>query len=310
MRLGVIDVGSNTVHLLVVDAHPGARPIPSTSHKIDLRLSENLDPSGAITASGAAQLAAFIAECRTLADDLGVEEVLGFVTSAIREARNGEEVLATVRQRSGVPLRVLSGSDEARLTFLAVRRWFGWSSGKLLVIDIGGGSLELAAGLDEEPDVAVSLPLGAGRLTRDHLPGDPPDKVAVKALRTRVRATIARELRPFTVLGDFDHVVGTSKTMRSLGRLAGAAPKGAGLYVPRSLRLDDLGGLVRSLSSMTVEQRRALPGVAPSRAAQLLAGALVAEAAMELLGARVLDIGPWALREGIILRRLDQLADE
>jgi exopolyphosphatase/guanosine-5'-triphosphate,3'-diphosphate pyrophosphatase len=309
MRLGVIDVGSNTVHLLVVDAHPGARPLPATSHKIELRLSENLDSSGAIRADGARRLVTFIRECRALADEQGVEEVLGFVTSAIRESANGDDVLRQVRDEAGVSLRVLSGADEARLTFLAVRRWFGWSSGNLLVIDIGGGSLELAAGLDEEPDVAVSLPLGAGRLTREHLLGDPPDKSDIKALRKTVRASIAREVRAFTRVGDLERVVGTSKTMRSLARIAGAAPLGAGPFVPRTLGLEDLGRLVKRLGSMSAAERAELPGVSPSRAGQLLAGALVAEAAMALLGAEHLDICPWALREGIILRRLDTIVE-
>ena len=183
MRLGVIDVGSNTVHLLVVDAHRGAQPLPATSHKIELRLSEHVTDSGDIAGTGEAALTGFIHECLAVAEDQGVEEVMAFVTSAIREAPNGEDVLARVRSATGVALQVLSGEDEARLTFLAARRWFGWSSGTLLVVDIGGGSLELAAGMDEEPDAAVSLPLGAGRLTRDLLPGDPPGADVVREAR-------------------------------------------------------------------------------------------------------------------------------
>jgi exopolyphosphatase/guanosine-5'-triphosphate,3'-diphosphate pyrophosphatase len=167
MRLGVLDVGSNTVHLLVVDAHPGARPLPATSHKVELQLAQHLLPDGRIAAEGAQALVEFVASCLDVADDQGVEELLAFATSAIRDAPNGEAVLGRVRSETGVDLQVLEGSDEASLTFLAVRRWFGWSAGRLLVLDIGGGSLEVASGLDELPDVAVSLPLGAGRLTRD-----------------------------------------------------------------------------------------------------------------------------------------------
>src|SRR5579875_74283 len=166
MRLGVLDIGSNTVHLLVVDAHPGARPLAAYSHKTELRLVELIGPDGAITDSGAEQLAAFVAEAVVVAEDKGVSELIGFATSAIRDAVNGEQVLAAVRERTGVDVSVLPGAAEAQLTFLAVRRWFGWSAGRLLVLDIGGGSLEFAAGIDEEPDVALSLPLGAGRLTR------------------------------------------------------------------------------------------------------------------------------------------------
>ena len=191
MRLGVIDIGSNTVHLLVVDAYPGAHPLPSSSHKIALRLSEGMSPDGSVSSEQADRLVDFVRECVKLSDDQGVEDLVSFATSAVREAPNGQAVLDRVAQETGVELEVLSGRDEARLTFLAVRRWFGWSSGRLLVLDIGGGSLELASGLDEEPDVAISLPLGAGRVTRDHLHGDPPSARSVADARRHVRAVLA-----------------------------------------------------------------------------------------------------------------------
>lgn len=185
MRLGVLDVGSNTVHLLVVDAHPGARPLPAHSHKAELRLAELLDEDGAIGPLGVDRLVATVTDAAQAAEDKGCEDVLAFATSAVREASNADTVLARVRDETGIDLTVLSGAEEARLTFLAARRWFGWSAGKLLVLDIGGGSLEIAYGIDEEPDAAVSLPLGAGRLTAGWLRGDPPDPVEVRALRRR-----------------------------------------------------------------------------------------------------------------------------
>jgi len=310
MRLGVIDVGSNTVHLLVVDAHAGAHPLPAYSHKIELRLSEYVEDDGRISTAGADRLVEFVHECLVIGEDRGVEDLLAFATSAIREAPNGEAVLARVRDETATDLQVLSGPDEARLTFLAVRRWFGWSSGHLVVVDIGGGSLELAAGLDEEPDAAISLPLGAGRLTRDHLLDDPPSKEDVRALRTSIRADIARSLRQLTRTGVPHRAVGTSKTMRSLARTLGAAPSGDGPYVPRVLELKALTDLVPRLAAMTHAERAELPGVSVSRAPQLLAGALVAEASMDLLGLDRLEICPWALREGVILRRLDWITSD
>jgi exopolyphosphatase/guanosine-5'-triphosphate,3'-diphosphate pyrophosphatase len=308
MRLGVLDVGSNTVHLLVMDAHPGARPLPAYSHKAQLRLAELLEPDGAIHEHGVAALVGQVAEAMRVAEDKGVEEVLPFATSAVREARNSEEVLARVAEETGAALDVLSGEDEARLTFLAARRWFGWSAGRLLVLDIGGGSLEVAYGIDEDPDAAVSLPLGAGRLTASHLPGDPPGPEAIRALRRRVRADIARTVADFSRFGTPDHVVGTSKTLRQLARIAGAARSGEGLYVQRTLTRAALEEWVPRLTTMTVAQRAALPGVSVGRAPQLLAGALVADAAMDLFGVEQLEICPWALREGVILRRLDHLS--
>ncbi|MER8114017.1 Ppx/GppA phosphatase family protein [Streptomyces sp. NPDC094031] len=307
MRLGVLDVGSNTVHLLVVDAHPGARPLPAHSHKADLRLAQLLDASGAIGDAGIEKLVDVVRDALQAAEDKGVEDLLPFATSAVREATNADEVLARVADKTGVRLQVLSGAEEARLTFLAVRRWFGWSAGKLLVLDIGGGSLEIAFGIDEQPDAAASLPLGAGRLTAGRLPGDPPAPDDVRALRRHVRAEIARTVGEFARFGAPDHVVATSKTFKQLARIAGAARSADGLYVQRELKRESLEAWVPRLSGMTIEQRAELPGVSDGRAGQLLAGALVAEGAMDLFGVESLEICPWALREGVILRRLDHM---
>ncbi len=162
--------------------------------------------------------------------------MIAFATSAVREAVNGEQVLARIREQTGVQINVMTGQEEARLTFLAARRWFGWSSGRLLVIDIGGGSLEVASGIDEEPDAVASLPLGAGRLTRYWISSDPASPQEVRRLRKHVRAEIARDTGGMLRQGPPDHVVGTSKTFRQLARIAGAAPSGAGPYVKRVLR--------------------------------------------------------------------------
>lgn len=295
------------MHLLVVDAHPGARPLPAYSHKAELKLAELLDADGAIGEEGVERLTLTVREAMQVAEDKGVEAVVPFATSAVREAANAEAVLARVAAETGVELEVVSGEDEARLTFLAVRRWFGWSSGRLLVFDIGGGSLEIAYGLDEEPDAAVSLPLGAGRLTAGRLPGDPPAADDVRALRRHVRAEIARIVGEFTRFGEPDHVVATSKTFKQLARLAGAARSAEGLYVQRELARTSLEEWVPKLAEMPAEERANLPGVSEGRARQLLAGALVAEGAMDLFGIDTLEICPWALREGMILRRLDHL---
>ena len=130
MRLGVLDVGSNTVHLLVVDAYPGARPLPAFSHKAEIRLADHLEKGGQLSAQGAEQLLVFVKDALRIAEDKGVEDFVGFATSAIRDAANGDEVLARISEQTGTHIDVLGGEDEARLTFLAARRWFGWSSGR------------------------------------------------------------------------------------------------------------------------------------------------------------------------------------
>jgi exopolyphosphatase / guanosine-5'-triphosphate,3'-diphosphate pyrophosphatase len=309
MRLGVLDVGSNTVHMLVVDAHAGARPLPAYSHKAELRLVEVMEDDGSIGRMGVQRLVETVEAARDIAEDKGVEELLPFATSAVREAVNGEAVLERVERETGVALRVLDGEEESRLTFLAARRWFGWSAGRLLVLDIGGGSLEIGCGIDEDPDAAVSLPLGAGRLTKARLGGDPPDQADVRAARKEVRAQIARTVGVFSRLGAPDKAVATSKTFKQLARIAGAARSADGLYVPRSLTKKALQEWLPRLAEMPAAERAKLPGVSEGRAHQLLAGALVADAAMDLYGIAELEICPWALREGIILRRIDMLAE-
>jgi exopolyphosphatase/guanosine-5'-triphosphate,3'-diphosphate pyrophosphatase len=245
------------------------------------------------------------------AQEQGCDEVMALVTSAIREAKNGLEVLDRIRQRTGVDLQVLSGEDEARLTFLAVRRWFGWSAGRLLVLDIGGGSLELAAGLDEEPEVALSLPLGAGRMTRRFLPaartGGRPDLAALDELRDHADELLAPAARKLRKVGTPDLVAATSKTFRTLARLTGAAPYSAGIWAPRELRQESLDQLVGFVSRIESGALGELHGVSVDRAHQVPAGAVVATATMRSLDVTCVRICPWALREGVILRRLDSL---
>ena len=307
MRLGVLDVGSNTVHFLVVDAYPGARPLPAFSHKVELRLAEHLEPDNTLSPAGEKRLISVVSEALRIAEDKGVEDFMGFATSAVRDANNGDDVLARVQERTGVNIRVLSGENEARLTFLAARRWFGWSSGRLLVIDIGGGSLEIAAGPDEEPEAAMSLPLGAGRLTRDWLSSDPPPPDEVRAMRKYVRAEIGRQAGELLRGGPVDHAVGTSKTFRQLARIAGAALSGEGFFVKRFLKHAVVSVWAERLGAMDRAERARLPGVSEGRAAQMQAGSVVADAVMDLMGIAQLEICPWALREGVILRRLDML---
>jgi exopolyphosphatase/guanosine-5'-triphosphate,3'-diphosphate pyrophosphatase len=308
MRLGVLDIGSNTGHLLVVDAHDGAAPLPAFSHKERLRLAEHLDESGAVSQTGIDALTEFTAQALLFAEDKGCEEMLAFATSAVRDASNSDAVLEHVHQHTGAKIGVLSGEDEARLTFLAVRRWFGWSSGRLAVFDIGGGSLEIAGGKDESPDVAWSLPLGAARLAAQWFGGGSPDEETVRRLRRQIRTDLARNAGVMLRTGAPDHAVATSKTFRSLARICGAAPSDQGPLVSRVLPAQRLAEWIPKLMAMPAEELQALPGVSPSRAHQIVPGALVAEAAMDIFGLTELEICPWALREGVILERIDLIS--
>jgi exopolyphosphatase / guanosine-5'-triphosphate,3'-diphosphate pyrophosphatase len=308
MRLGVLDIGSNTGHLLVVDAHRGAAPMPASSYKEPLRLAEHLDADGAVTPAGVAALTEFVGSALRLAEDKGCEEIFAFATSAVRESTNADEVLDHVHEHTGARISVLAGEDEARLTFLAVRRWFGWSSGRLAVFDIGGGSLEIAAGPEEVPDVAWTLPLGAARLARAHFADARPDDEALRTVRRSIRAEIARDAGSLLRAGRLDHAVATSKTFRSLSRICGAAPSSEGPFVRRILSASALESWIPKLLEMSHAEIAHLPGVSPARAHQVLAGAFVAAAVMDIFDLGELEICPWALREGIILERLDKLA--
>ena len=301
MRVGVLDVGSNTVHLQVVDAHPGARPSPATNQKVELRLHEYLNKECEITAEGVALLEESIADAISHAKDFQTEEILAFATSAIRDAKNGKDILDQINKKFEIDLQVLSGDDEAQMTFLAVRRWLGWSSGRLLVLDIGGGSLEIAVGDDERAEATISLPLGASRLTREYLDSDPHTSKEIKALETYVFEAIKVSLPEDISKHIADHFVATSKTFRTLARL------GEHWFEdnPKYLKINSLTKMIPKLQDMSNKQRAELPGVSQSRARQIVAGAIVARNVMERLHINELEICPWALREGIVLRWLD-----
>jgi exopolyphosphatase/guanosine-5'-triphosphate,3'-diphosphate pyrophosphatase len=160
MRLGVLDIGSNSAQLLAVDARPGAPPLPVHAIKEPSLLGERIEPDGSIARDGIQQVAESVARAVLAAQRFGVDQLYPFATSAIRDATNSEEVLEHIWQLSGIRPQFLSGQQEARLTYLAVHRWYGWSAGRILMLDIGGGSMEIALGRDIKPELAVSLPLG------------------------------------------------------------------------------------------------------------------------------------------------------
>ncbi|WJY88859.1 Exopolyphosphatase [Corynebacterium confusum] len=299
-------MGSNTVHLVAVDAQTGGRPTPMSDWKTPLRLVEQLDKDGNIHSKGVKKLVAAVKEAAELGSKLNCDEFIPIATSAVRSAKNSEQVLKEVEKETGVRLEILSGEDEARLTYLAVRRWYGWSAGRITNMDIGGGSLELTTGTEEFPDLAFSLDLGAGRLTHNWFDTDPPAKKKVSMLRDYIDAELVDATKRMRDQGPAGMAVGTSKTLRTLARLTGAAPSSEGPFVKRTLTAPGLRQLISFISRMTAADRADLEGVSSDRSHQIVAGALVAEASMRALGLEKMEICPWALREGVILRRLDK----
>ncbi|WP_169275329.1 Ppx/GppA phosphatase family protein [Bifidobacterium moraviense] len=305
-RLGVLDIGSNTVHMLIVDAAPGARPEPEASTKTTVRLMQYLKDDGSIKKSGIEAILEAVDQCMKLAEEYDITQLLAMATSAIREAPNGNKILHKIEERIGQGVTVLSGTDEARLTFLAARRWYGWDAGRLLVLDIGGGSLEVAMGSDEEPTVALSVPAGAGRITSKYLPEGTATAEELEVVRAHVRKILEPMVKSFPKSKLPNHAVGTSKTFRSLARLAGAVMRSPGREDSWIMTREQLEDWIPRLAAIEPEQRVALPGITPERTMQIVGGGIVADEIMKALNVHEVEICPWALREGAILRWLDQ----
>ena len=301
MRLGVLDVGSNTVHLQVVDTSPGARPNPTFNYKEELRLTQYINEDNLVSDEGIEKLRSSIKRAIEQSASVQTQELLPFATSALREASNGEKIISSINKDFHIDLQVLTGEEEAKLTFLAARRWFGWSSGRLLVIDIGGGSLEMAAGVDESPEIATSLPLGAARLTKDFLKGDPYTDKSLRALRDHIENKLEQILPSLVKHQESDRAIATSKTLRTLARLSGDWFDGTG----KNITVEAVRKISAKLSEMDEGSRAKLPGVSENRASQIVAGSLVAERVMRNLDIKELEICPWALREGVVLKWMD-----
>jgi exopolyphosphatase/guanosine-5'-triphosphate,3'-diphosphate pyrophosphatase len=255
-----------------------------------------------ISRDGIDTLIATLKQLNVDASGVKIDEMLAFATSAIREARNSDLVLSEVADKTGIDLQVLSGEDEAKFTFLAVRRWAGWSAGDLILLDIGGGSLEIARGEEEVPTFATSVQLGANRMTRQFLSGDPYSEKSLAKLAQHIEMTLTPLI---SQVGDNKNrtAIGTSKTFRTLRRIQQNFLPELGDH----LTIKGTSAIVEKLQKMKHSERAALPGVSNSRAIQIVAGAMVAQKTMESLGIEKITQCPWALREGIVLQRLDWL---
>ena len=314
MRLAVLDIGSNTAHLDIVDGLPDGTFRSVASQRAVLRLAEAAFPSMSLPAEAAQRLIDTVARMRTYATEHRAEGLLAFATSAIREATNGMDVLAQVREKTGVPVKVLPGSEEARLTYVAARRWATFSAHRLLVLDIGGGSLEVAGGEGERPDIAESLPLGATRLTRRFIRADPPDPEELAALRVHALALLgplAERIRN----SSWEVVCATSKTFRTLANVADAMPSvqspslafgfaGIDGHTAPVLTAEAVNLLAGHLARTTRRERARLKGLDPLRAGNVIAGSQLAALAMQAFGLDRLVLAPWALREGVIIEQL------
>jgi exopolyphosphatase/guanosine-5'-triphosphate,3'-diphosphate pyrophosphatase len=302
VRIAALDLGSNSFHLLVVEARPDGSFLPLAREKEMLRLGDVVARDGALTEEAIEAAIETVRRFKTIADVQHADEIVAMATAAMRQAANGPEAAERIEAATGVRVQVVSGIREAQLVFEAVRASVLIDPGPALCADLGGGSLELSVGDRFGLSCATSLHLGVGRLTTEFVRTDPPSKKD----RARLKEHISRSLD--TVLDDLlacgpKLLVGTSGTFCALARSAAARRDGIVPYSVNQLtvtarELAALGDLVNSLSSY---ERGRLAGIDARRAELMPAGAAVAEVLMDKTGLRELTVSEWGLREGIII---------
>lgn len=302
--VGVLDVGAFSARLVVVPR--GGTPLePALTHKTRLRLDRALDSSGRLGPEGVRAVVDGVRNANKVAEAHDVRDVFSFATSSIRDARNSREVLAAVRAATGTQLRTFSGTREAELSYLAARRWYGAAAGPLLVLDIGGGTVELAAGTGERAAFARSLKLGAREMTRTWLDTERPSEKRLAALREYALERVRDALGEDEKLLRGYRTVGCSKVLRQLARLAGARPQREAPTSARDLHLDELRRQIPRLAMLPPDRRAELPGISRSRAQQAVAGAVVAEALLTVFGGPA-AICPWSTTHGLLLALMEQ----
>ncbi|TDV48031.1 Ppx/GppA phosphatase family protein [Actinophytocola oryzae] len=287
-RVAVLDVGCFSAHLLVVDHTPDRQVV---SHKVRLRLDQAIDADGRITRRGIEHIVDAVQTTEQRLHGLGAGRFLPFATSSVRDATNADTVVETVAERTGVTLRFLTGKQEARLAYQAARHWHG-PADALTVLDVGGGTVEIAYGATRRPAFTCSLPLGARTLTMAGLTDTTDLDDTRTMLRGEIRDAIPPELRGALAEAP---ATGCSKVFESLAKLAGT----------NHLRADDIAAWIPLLARLSPRHRARLPGISSHRARQVFAGAVVAEALMTATGHASIDICPWSTREGVLLGLLE-----
>ncbi|HEX2701360.1 MAG TPA: Ppx/GppA phosphatase family protein [Acidimicrobiales bacterium] len=308
MRIAALDLGSNSFHLLVADAHPDGSFDRLFREKEMLRLGDVVARHGRLTDEACDHALDAVRRFRSLAEGAGADVFVACATSAIREADNGGDLVERIARDTGVRVRVISGAEEAALIFRAVQASVLIDPGPALCLDLGGGSLEVMVGDSTELAWATSLKLGVARLTAELVKGDPVDPLRPgdqRRLRKRIEAVlgpVADAVAPFQP----KLLVGTSGTLCDLARMAVAEETGA---VPISVNQHRVSRtavekLHETLVGLPLAGRRRIPGLDVRRAELAPAGSLLAVVAMELFGFDELVVGTWALREGMVLAEM------
>lgn len=302
MRIAALDVGTNSVHMIVVQVRPDHSFEIVDREKEMVRLGAGGLGGRALTEPTMRSALQALAKFKRLAESHEVDEIVAAATSAVREAGNGREFLAAVRQRTGIEVRVISGTEEARLIHRAAVYGVDVSDGAALVIDVGGGSVELTLGRGSQVRVAHSLKLGVIRLTERFVRSDPitrADERRMAGYMTEVLTPVTEKIRA----RGFARVVGTSGTILSLGALAVGAGRAVGSDALRNRRvsLKQLRRVRKELTAADLAGRLGMPGLDPRRADLAVAGSILICTMLRLLGARELTLCDLALREGLAL---------
>jgi exopolyphosphatase/guanosine-5'-triphosphate,3'-diphosphate pyrophosphatase len=301
MRIAAIDMGSNSFHMVIVETRAGGFHLIEREKEM-VRLGERTLSRGRLSAEAMRRGLDTLREYKHLADAQRVDKLLAAATSAVREAQNGEEFLDQVGRQIGFWPNVLSGQEEARLIYLAALHSVHLEGRRALVVDIGGGSVELALGAGERIEWAASEKLGVLRMTERFVGGDPIPPRDERRLAAHVKERVASHAERARAAG-FDIVVGTSGTILALGSLAHAAQAGS---PPESLHhltvsASALRELRKRLVTSTFKERRRLPTMDERRADIIVAGAVVLDTILESLQAREIVLCEWALREGLLI---------
>jgi exopolyphosphatase/guanosine-5'-triphosphate,3'-diphosphate pyrophosphatase len=305
MRVAALDLGSNSFHLLVADVQPDGTFTPVAREKEMLRLGDDVAREGRIPEASVERAVGAVRRCKRLADALGAQEVIAKATSAIRSAANGSELVDRIEAETGVEIEVISGLEEARLVFAAVRASVVIEPAPVLGIDVGGGSVELMVGDAAGLRWATSLLLGVGRLTAECVRDDPPSKGDRRRLEERIHESLDPVVEAIRSRGP-RLAVGTSGTLNDLVRMAVAFEHGdvelpASTNALRASRVE-LEALHDGIMGAKTSERRRFAGLEEQRRAELLpAGSTLLITVLELFDLDGLTVSDWALREGIVL---------
>jgi exopolyphosphatase/guanosine-5'-triphosphate,3'-diphosphate pyrophosphatase len=301
-RLAAIDVGTNTVLLLVAERR-GEGFAPLLERAEITRLGRGVDASGRLDPAAIADTVQVLAGFARAARELGAKIVACVATSAARDAANGGEFFAAAKAAAGLVPEVIAGEEEARLVWTSAWRDFGRDGEPLAVLDVGGGSTELSCGEGPAPRRRVSLQVGAVRLAERHQGGDPPSADEVSQLRAAAREAV----RPLAAMGAAGgRLVGVAGTVTTLAAVSQALPVYDAERVHGSpLALAEIDRLAGTLAALTVRERAALPGMEPKRADVILAGAIVLAEAMRAAGFDRLTVSDRGVRWGLVYERGD-----